>query len=63
MSPAWLRGMALAAGALLVVVALVLGWIAVIAARRSEGVFLPAGYVAAGCAAGGIALVRWGMRH
>lgn len=63
MSPAWLRGMAFAAGAVLLAVALVLGWIAVIAARRSEGVFLPAGYVAAGCGAGAIALFRWAMRH
>lgn len=55
--------MAFAAGAALLVVALVLGWIAVIAARRSEGVFLPAGYVAAGCGAGAIALFRWAMRH
>ena len=62
MSPTWLRGVAVVAGALLVAVALGLGWIAVIAARRSEGVFLPAGYVAAACAAGGVALARWGLR-
>ena len=30
---------------------LVLGYIAVIAARRSEGVFVPAGYVAVACLA------------
>ena len=63
MSPPWLRGVAIAVGALLLAMALLLGWIAVIAARRSEGVFLPAGYIAAGCAAGGIALIRWGMRQ
>ena len=36
----------------------VLGYIAAIALRRSEGVFLPAGVVAAGCLAGGITLAR-----
>lgn len=44
-------GMLLAAGA-------VLGYIAVIAIRRSEGVFLPAGYVAVACLAGGGFLLR-----
>lgn len=36
----------------------VLGYIAAVALRRSEGVFLPAGVVAAGCIAGGIAIAR-----
>ena len=44
--------------ALLVAAGLVLGYIAVIAARRSEGVFLPAGYVAAACLAGAWFMAR-----
>lgn len=39
----------------------VLGYIAVIALRRGEGVFLPAGYVAIACLAGGAWLVRIAM--
>ncbi len=41
---------------------LTLGYIAVIAARRSEGVFMPAGYVALACLAGGAFLLRAGLR-
>jgi hypothetical protein len=44
-----LRLLALAVAAALAVAGLVLGYIAVIALRRSEGVFLPAGYVAIAC--------------
>ncbi len=51
----------LAAAALLVAGA-VLGYIAVFALRRGEGVFLPAGYVAVACLAGGYFLVRALMR-
>lgn len=40
----------------------VLGYIAVFALRRDEGVFLPAGYVAVACLAGGYFLVRALMR-
>jgi hypothetical protein len=36
----------------------ILGYIAVVAARRSEGVFLPAGYVALVCLAAGAFLAR-----
>jgi hypothetical protein len=39
-----------------------LGYISVIALRRNEGVFLPAGYVAAACLVGGTLLVRWLLR-
>ena len=40
----------------------VLGYIAVVALRRSEGVFLPAGYVAIACLTGGVALGRTALR-
>lgn len=40
----------------------VLAYIAVIALRRSEGVFLPAGYVGIGLLAGGAYLLRLGIR-
>jgi hypothetical protein len=47
------------AGALILTVAgLWLGYIAIVAARRSEGVFLPAGYVAALCLVGAGLLAR-----
>jgi len=39
-----------------------LGYIAVIAVRRSEGVFLPAGYVSLACLAAGIYLGRLALR-
>jgi hypothetical protein len=39
-----------------------LGGLAAIAIRRSEGVFLPAGYVALICLAGGGALARYAIR-
>jgi hypothetical protein len=39
-----------------------LGYIAVVALRRNEGVFMPAGYVAIGCLAGGAVLLRIGLR-
>ena len=35
-----------------------LGYIAIIAAKRSEGVFLPAGYVAVACLVAGGLLLR-----
>jgi hypothetical protein len=41
---------------------LTLGYIAVIALRRSEGVFMPAGCVALGCLAGGAFLLRAVLR-
>lgn len=39
-----------------------LGYVAVIAVRRSEGVFLPAGYVALACLAAGVFLGRLALR-
>lgn len=39
-----------------------LGWIAAVALRRNEGVFMPAGYVAIVCLAGGAWLLRVGLR-
>ncbi len=39
-----------------------LGYISVIALRRSEGVFLPAGYVAVACLAAAAFIVRWAWR-
>ena len=50
-----IAGILLAAGA-------VLGYIAAVAIRRNEGVFLPAGYVAVACLAGGALLLRLGLR-
>ena len=44
-----LRVLAGSAAFLLTGAGLWLGYIAIVAARRSEGVFLPAGYVAAVC--------------
>jgi hypothetical protein len=40
----------------------VLGYVAVVALRRSEGVFMPAGYVAVACLAAGAWLLRVGVR-
>lgn len=39
-----------------------LGYVSVIALRRSEGVFLPAGYVALACLAAGVYLGRLALR-
>jgi hypothetical protein len=41
----------------------VLGGWGVIAVRRSEGVFLPVGYVALLCLAGGAGLARYALRR
>jgi hypothetical protein len=57
-----LRILALGAAAALAVAGLVLGYIAVIALRRSEGVFLPAGYVAIACLAGAFFIARAVLR-
>jgi hypothetical protein len=51
-----------AAAAVLLVVGAILGYIAVVAMRRSEGVFLPAGYVSIACLGGGILLIRAAVR-
>ena len=56
-----LRVLAIAGAVVLLVAGALLAYIAVIAARRSEGVFLPAGYVAALCMAGGVLLFRMAL--
>lgn len=56
------RVAALLASALLLAAGLVLGYIAIVAVRRSEGVFLPAGYVALFCLAGAFFLARATLR-
>lgn len=53
-----LRTLAGAGALILTVAGLWLGYIAIVAARRSEGVFLPAGYVAALCLLGAGLLAR-----
>ena len=58
----FLRALALTAAAVLLVVGVWLGYIAVIALRRSEGVFLPAGYVALLCLTGCGFLLRIALR-
>jgi hypothetical protein len=63
MSSPLARALLLAVAALLLVGGAVLGYIAVVALRRSEGVFLPAGYVALFCLAGGVFLARWIFRQ
>ena len=52
----------MAGATVLFVVGTYLAYIAVIALRRSEGVFLPAGYVAAFCLAGCWFLVRVALK-
>lgn len=58
-----MRLLALAGAMILLVVGTVLGYIAVIAARRSEGVFLPTGYAAALCLVGAGLLVRLALTN
>jgi hypothetical protein len=60
--PALLRVGAGLIALILLTVAGVLGYIAVVALRRSEGVFMPAGYVALACLAGGVFLMRLATR-
>ncbi len=57
-----LRVLAFATAAVLLGAGLVLGYIAVIAVRRNEGVFLPAGYVAVACLAGAWFIARAAFR-
>ena len=57
-----MRVIAIVAAAALLVVGAALGYIAIVALRRSEGVFMPAGYVAVACLAGGAFLLRLGLR-
>ena len=56
------RLLALGGALILLVMGGWLGYIAVVAARRSEGVFLPAGYVAALCLVGAGLLGRLASR-
>lgn len=56
------RALLAAAATLLLAGAAVLGYIAVVALRRGEAVFLPAGYVALICLAGCLALARLALR-
>ena len=57
-----IRALSLVGAAVLLVIGAWLGYIAVIAVRRSEGVFLPAGYVALLCLTGCGFLVRLALR-
>ncbi len=50
------------AAGLCLVVGATLGYVAVVALRRSEGVFLPAGYLAVACLAAGVYLGRLALR-
>jgi hypothetical protein len=56
------RVLLVAVAVALLATGLTLGYIAVIALRRSEGVFMPAGCVALGCLAGGVFLLRAALR-
>ena len=47
----------------LLVAGMGLGYIAIIAVRRNEGVFMPAGSVALACLAGAAYLLRVGLRE
>jgi hypothetical protein len=61
-APALLRVAAALAALVLLTMSGVLGYVSVIALRRSEGVFMPAGYVALACLTGGVLLLRVAMR-
>ena len=60
--PVPLRITAVVVAVILLAAGAVLGYIAAVAIRRSEGVFLPAGYVAVACLAGGALLLRLAIR-
>ncbi len=60
--PVPLRIAALVVALVLFTGAAVLGYIAVIAFRRDEGVYVPAAYVAAGCLVGGVLLGKVALR-
>ena len=60
--PVPLRITAVVTAAILLAAGAVLGYIAAVAIRRNEGVFLPAGYVAVVCLAGGALLLRLAIR-
>lgn len=61
-TPAFVRLVALLAALALLGAGGVLGYLSVVALRRSEGVFMPAGYVAIACLAGGVLLLRVALR-
>jgi hypothetical protein len=61
-APALLRVVAIVVALVLLTAAGVLGYIAVVALRRSEGVFMPAGFVALACLAAGVLLLRLALR-
>lgn len=56
-----LRALAFVVAAALIAAGLVLAYIAIIAVRRSEGVFLPAGYVAVACLAASWFILRFAL--
>jgi len=56
------RVIAIVAAVALLVAGAALSYLAIVALRRSEGVFMPAGYVAVACLAGGAFLLRLGLR-
>jgi hypothetical protein len=56
--PTVVRVLAIVAALLLLAAGAVLGYIAAIALRRNEGVFVPAGYVALACIVAGVLLLR-----
>ena len=60
--PVPLRLVAILVAIVLLAAGAVLGYIAAVAVRRNEGVFLPAGYVAVVCLAGGALLLRLAIR-
>ena len=60
--PVPLRLVAILVAIVLLAAGAVLGYIAAVAIRRNEGVFLPAGYVAVVCLAGGALLLRLAIR-
>ena len=57
-----LRIAAVIVAAVLLAAGAVLGYIAAVAVRRSEGVYLPAGYVAVACLAGCVFLLHLAIR-
>lgn len=57
-----MRFVAGASALALVVAGSILGYIAVVAVRRNEGVFVPAGYVALVCLAAGVFLAKVAWR-
>jgi hypothetical protein len=60
--PTLLRAVILVVAIVLLLAGAVLGYVTVIALRRSEGVFMPAGYVAVACLAAGAWLLRTSLR-